>query len=73
MMTPDEYKAKQEELQRLVHSLDLYRNTPQTKAQKKKVNEIWQKLEADTFAHECAFLDTKLNAYSEMLAIMKQS
>ncbi len=72
MLSNAEYNEKQAELTRLARAIDIWKNTPQTAAQKKKVAELMQELQAETFALECAFLDRKTQIFTKLLAVLKK-
>ena len=71
LLSREEYKAKHEELQALARAVDLWKTTPQSAVQKKKTQAILERLQAETFAHECSFLEIKLEIFTDLLAVLK--
>lgn len=72
MYSRKEYEEKQQALTNFARSVDIWKSTPQTAEQKKWVSALWEQLQAETFALECAFLDKKTEIFTQILKVLKK-
>lgn len=72
MYTREEYAAKQKQLTELAKSIDLWKQSRQTKAQIQELRKLTETLQAEIFSLECAFLDLKSRIFVDMLAVYKK-
>lgn len=71
MLGPKEFEAKKEELDTLARSIDIWKQATITSKQKQKVDALLERLQAETYELECAFLERKLAIFNDILAVYK--
>lgn len=71
-MNQKEYKEKHEELVKLAHSIEVWKQASKTKKQVQEVDTLFEQLEAITFDLECKLLLTKIEIFKKVLEILKK-
>jgi len=72
ILNKEEFEAKQKELESVINSINLYGNTEQAEIMKDEIKEMYDDLNKNLYALDCAYLDAKLQTFTKVLAILKK-
>lgn len=71
ILNKEEFEAKEKELKSLLASIDLYSTVEQTKETQEEAQELFDDLAKNLYALDCAYLDAKVQTFTNVLATLK--
>lgn len=71
ILNKEEFEAKENEMKNLLASIDLYSAVEQTKETQEEIQELFDDLAKNLYALDCAYLDAKVQTFTNVLATLK--
>lgn len=72
LLSKEKFEAKQKELEQVVGSLNIYGNTEQAEKAKDEIKDLYDDLNRNLYALDCAYLDAKLQTFTKVLDLIKE-
>lgn len=72
ILNKEEFEAKEKELKSLLASIDLYSTVEQTKDTQEEAQELFDDLAKNLYAIDCAYLDAKVQTFTQVLDTLKK-
>lgn len=72
ILNKEEFEAKEKELKSLLASIDLYSTVEQTKETQEEAQELFDDLAKNLYAIDCAYLDAKVQTFTQVLDTLKK-
>lgn len=72
ILTKEQFNEKSAELTALLASIEIYSATENAAENKDAIQELFDDLSKNLYALDCAFLDAKVQTYTEIVAILKE-
>lgn len=71
ILNQKEFEEKEKELKSLLASIDLYSTVEQTKDIQEEAQELFDDLAKNLYALDCAYLDAKVQTFTQVLDTLK--
>ena len=71
LLNKEQFEAKQKELDDVLGKLDIYGNTEKAEKAKDEIKDIYEDLNVNLYALDCAYLEAKLQTFTKVLSLIK--
>lgn len=71
ILTKEEFDEKKKQMDALLVNIDLYSSVDQSKETQETAQELLDDLSKNLYALDCAYLDAKVQAYTEIVELLK--
>lgn len=71
ILNKEEFETKQSKMNELLASIDLYSSVEQTKETQETAQVLLDDLSKNLYALDCAYLDAKVQTYTELVDLLK--
>lgn len=72
ILNKEQFEAKQKELESVINSINLFGNTENAEKRKDNIKELYDDLNKNLYALDCAYLNAKLQTFNKVLTILKE-